>query len=84
MFDMTVSTTAQVEAGVFRWDNSTSDPVTIASLRHLCYVVDDQTVAATSAPTGTPAVATRGIAGIVMDVDTNGVWVATGLPVVAS
>ena len=72
------ATTADVECGVFRWDNYASDPVTAASIQHACYVLDDQTVAATSAGS------TRGTAGIVMAVDTDGVWVATGVPVSAS
>ena len=53
----------------FQWNNSGTDPVTQASLGKVCYVVDDETVAATS---GTN---TRSAAGIVIDLDADGVWV---------
>ena len=76
--NMTASDTAEVEHGIFRWNNYASDAVTSASIQRACYVLDDQTVAATSA-TGA-----RGPAGIVVDVDSDGVWVATGVPVTAS
>ena len=75
MLDMTVATIAEVESGIFRWDNYATDPVTVATLRHACYVFDDHTVAATSATN------TRGVAGVVMAVEADGVWVATGMPV---
>jgi hypothetical protein len=67
---------AEVETGIFCWDNYGSDPVTIASLHADCYVYDDHTVAATSATN------TRGVAGKVVAIDALGVWVATGLTVV--
>jgi hypothetical protein len=54
----------------FRWANSGADPVTQASLLKPCYIVDNQTVAATS---GTN---TRSVAGVVVGVDADGVWVA--------
>ncbi len=69
------STTAGVtdqpyRAGVFRYVNSASgDLITIADIGTVCYIVDDQTVAKTS---GTN---TRSPAGIVEDVDAQGVWV---------
>ena len=75
---LTSASVAEVECGIFRWDNYASDQVTSASVQKVCYVLDDHTVAATSA-TGT-----RGPAGIVMSVETDGVWVATGIPVLAS
>lgn len=53
----------------FRFANLGADPVTQASLGKACYIVDDQTVAATS---GTN---TRSAAGIVVGVDADGVWV---------
>ncbi|MFN7003758.1 MAG: hypothetical protein ACK4NW_10055 [Roseinatronobacter sp.] len=57
-------------AGVFRYANSTAaDEITIADIGEVCFIVDDQTVAATS---GTD---TRSPAGIVADVDALGVWV---------
>lgn len=54
---------------VFQWANSPDDPVSQASLGKPCYVEDNQTVAATN---GTN---TRSVAGIVMGVGSNGVWV---------
>ncbi|BBL70334.1 hypothetical protein [Methylogaea oryzae] len=53
----------------FKWLNSGADAVTQASLGKTCYIVDDQTVAATN---GTN---TRSAAGIVVGVDSDGVWV---------
>lgn len=53
----------------FKWANSGVDPVTQASLGKVCYIVDDETVAATN---GTN---TRSAAGTVVGVDADGVWV---------
>jgi hypothetical protein len=53
----------------FKWKNSGSDAVTQASLGKVCYIVDDETVAATN---GTN---TRSAAGIVVGVESDGVWV---------
>jgi len=53
----------------FKWKNSGTDPVTQASLGKACYIVDDETVAATN---GTN---TRSAAGIVVGVEADGVWV---------
>ncbi|MGE4296943.1 MAG: hypothetical protein AB7E47_02845 [Desulfovibrionaceae bacterium] len=53
----------------FKFLNSGTDAVTQASLGKACYIVDDQTVAATS---GT---STRSQAGIVLGVESDGVWV---------
>lgn len=70
-----VSTTAGVTViryrpGVHRFANSSAgDLVTKANIGAACYIVDDQTVAATN---GT---ATRSPAGTVDGVDANGVWV---------
>ena len=59
-----------VDRGAFRFTNSGGgDLITLANLGSPCYVVDDQTVAATSNTN------TRPVAGIVIDVDTVGVWV---------
>lgn len=64
----------EVEGGVFRWKNSTStDAITKAEIGDDCYVVDDEQVAKTD---GSSA---RSKAGKVVDVDADGVWVATGL-----
>lgn len=62
--------TARVRRGIFRYANSASgDLITRSMIGKPCYVVDDQTVAATSNSNARPQ------AGIVFDVDTVGVWV---------
>ncbi len=53
----------------FKWKNSGADAVTQASLGKVCYIVDDETVAATNGG------ATRSAAGIVVALDSDGVWV---------
>lgn len=59
-----------VEKGVFRFANSSAgDAITAADIEASAYVVDDQTVAKTSGG------GTRSIAGIIKDVDAQGVWV---------
>lgn len=69
------STTAGVtnqrfREGIFRYANSAAgDLIATADIGTVCYIVDDQTVAKTS---GTN---TRSPAGVVVDVDANGVWV---------
>jgi predicted RecA/RadA family phage recombinase len=69
------STTAGVtnqpfREGIFHYANSAAgDLIATADIGAVCYIVDDQTVAKTS------ATATRSPAGIVFDVDANGVWV---------
>jgi len=66
--------TVPVRSGVFRFSNSTAgDLITIADIGEDCFVLDDQTVAKTD---GTGA---RSRAGVVVDVDTAGVWVRIGL-----
>jgi hypothetical protein len=63
----------QVARGTFKFANSgTTDAITVADLYRDCYVVDDQTVARTS------AAGTRPVAGKVVQVDTDGVWVELG------
>lgn len=59
----------KVKRGVFRFDNLVADLVTAAKIGSPCYIVDDQTVAATNGGN------TRSAAGIVRDVDDAGVWV---------
>lgn len=60
----------KVKRGVFRYENSTAgDEITKAQIGDTCYWVDDYTVAKTS---GTN---TRSIAGEIVDVDADGVWV---------
>jgi len=69
------STTAGVTVhpvlpGIFRFANSAAgDLIATADIGAACYIVDDQTVAKTS------ATATRSPAGIVDNVDAIGVWV---------
>lgn len=64
---------AEVEAGVFQYDNSAgADELTLADVGHVCFVVDDATVAKTN------GAGVRPRAGIVMDVDDEGVWLAVG------
>jgi hypothetical protein len=58
-----------VRRGVFKFKNSGADPVGTAHVLGDCYIVDDETVAATDG-TGT-----RSKAGKVLAVDTDGVWV---------
>ncbi|MDX1464118.1 MAG: hypothetical protein R3215_00265 [Halomonas sp.] len=60
----------EIERGHFHFANSAAaDEITVTDIGKVCYLVDDQTVALTD---GT---ASRSIAGIVDDVDANGVWV---------
>lgn len=61
----------KVEPGVFRWANF--DSIAQADRGQLAYVVDDQTVAKADGS------GTRSIAGTIMDVDSSGVWVLSGL-----
>lgn len=62
----------RVRQGTFRWGNSTStDEITAAEIGDQCYIVDDQTVAKTNGGS------TRSVAGRVVDVDAQGVWVET-------
>jgi len=67
----TAGVTAQpYRAGVHRFANSASgDLIATADIGAACYIVDDQTVAKTSAS------ATRSPAGIIDGVDAQGVWV---------
>jgi hypothetical protein len=56
--------------GLFQFANSAStDEITRADIDNTAYIVDDQTVAKTSATD------TRSVAGIIRDVDAGGVWV---------
>ena len=61
-----------VRRGVFQFANHGADAVGAAHLLTTCYIVDDQTVAATSGGD------TRSAAGKVLAVDTHGVWVEIG------
>ena len=50
-------------------NSAAADAITLADIGADCYIVDDQTVAKTSATN------TRSVAGKVFDVDAEGVWV---------
>lgn len=65
--------TIRVEQGIFKWDNLAGDPVEVADIGSPCYVTDDQTVHQTDGGTDL-------IAGTVVGVDDDGVWVLTKLP----
>lgn len=63
----------RAKRGIFRFTNSAGgDAIGRAEIGSTCYVVDDQTVAKTSAAN------TRSPAGKVYDVDGQGVWVELG------
>jgi hypothetical protein len=67
--------TVEVRQGVHKWANSsTTDAITAADVGKPCYVVDDQTVARTS---GSGA---RIVAGTVVMVDSDGVFVESRMP----
>ncbi|MDH5184888.1 MAG: hypothetical protein OEX12_13480 [Gammaproteobacteria bacterium] len=53
----------------FKFKNEAADLVTQASLGKVCYIVDDETVALTD------GVGTRSAAGVVVGIDSDGVWV---------
>lgn len=61
---------ARFRPGIFRFANSAAgDLITAAEVGKACWIVDDQTVAKTS------ATSTRSRAGIVRALDATGVWV---------
>ncbi len=60
----------QVRRGIFLYTNSAGDPVTQAYLNQVCYVEDDTIVAIDST--------NKIVAGRVIAVDTEGVWVEVG------
>lgn len=63
----------KVKPGVFKWNNSSAgDLIADTEVGTVCYIVDDNTVAKTN---GT---STRSAAGIVIQVDADGVWVLSG------
>lgn len=53
----------------FKFKNAAADLVTQADLGKVCYILDDETVAKTS------ATSTRSVAGTVIGVEADGVWV---------
>lgn len=63
-----------VRQGAFKWANGAGvDAIAATDVGKVCYVTDDQTVALTS------AAGTKSIAGRILQVDTDGVWVLMGL-----
>lgn len=61
---------AKFRPGIFQFANSAgADEITIAEIGDVAYAVDDQTVAATDGSSS------RSPAGIIVDVDAQGVWV---------
>jgi len=65
--------TGQAIGGTFRFGNSaSSDAIALTDIGSSCYIVDDQTVAKTSGSSS------RSIAGKIIDVDSDGVWVQIG------
>lgn len=80
-FEETVDNTAgangdvsvQIKRGTFKFGNSSAgDLIAQADVGADCYIVDDQTVAKTSATN------TRSVAGKIIAVDADGVWVKIG------
>lgn len=71
--------TIRVRRGIFRFANSAdADAIAAAQIGQACYIVDDQTVAKTNGG------GTRSPAGLVHDVDDQGVWVLLGYGPVAA
>jgi hypothetical protein len=68
-----------VRPGIYRFGNSgSSDAITKAEIGDRCYIVDDQTVAKTDGS------GTRSIAGQIVDVGDDGVWVRLGMEVLGT
>ncbi|BCB26469.1 hypothetical protein SKTS_13550 [Sulfurimicrobium lacus] len=64
----------RVKRGTFKFANSVAaDLIAQADVGADCYIVDDQTVAKTSSAN------TRSVAGKIVAVDSDGVWVSVGL-----
>lgn len=60
---------------LFKWKNSSSDPIAQSLMGQLCFIEDDETVSATD------GAGTQSHAGIVMGIEPDGIWVeATFLP----
>lgn len=66
--------TAESRPGCYAFKNSAStDQITRAEIGDDCYIVDDQTVAKTNGSS------TRSVAGKIVDLDSDGVWVRVGI-----
>lgn len=59
----------ETKIGTFLMDNSATDPIALGDIGANAYVVDDHTVAKTSNAGARP------VAGVIFDVEANGVWV---------
>lgn len=77
-FEEYVDNSSGVDGGVsvavrrgkaFKWKNSGTDTINHSSLGKPCYIVDDETVAATNGGS------TRSEAGVVVAIESDGVWV---------
>lgn len=66
-------TVIRVRQGVFRFLGESGNSPAITDVGKYCYIVDDQTVSKSSNGS------TRSKAGIIISVDSAGVWVAVGL-----
>ena len=56
--------------GTFKWDNAAGDPIGANQVGRACFIFDDHTVASTDGGAGA-----RSPAGVVDQVDADGVWV---------
>jgi hypothetical protein len=65
--------TVQIETGVYKFKNGGSAAVDQATVHGLCYVADDQTVGKTTVESI--------VAGVVDQLDSDGVWVSVGIDV---
>ncbi len=79
VFDESIDNTGGADGDVFvmvrthqafLFDNASADAVTQASVGKKCYITDAQTVSATSATN------TKSEAGVVLEVNEHGVWIA--------
>ncbi len=61
----------ETSRGCFKWDNSATDAIGVNQVGRSCFIFDDHTVASTDGGSGA-----RSPAGIVDQVDADGVWVA--------
>ncbi|MBB5351101.1 hypothetical protein HNR46_001335 [Haloferula luteola] len=74
-FDNAAGLAGDVESllkrGIFKWDNDPTNPVTIASIGKHCFVKTSTSVCVTAGSTN------KVIAGVVVRIDSDGVWVDT-------
>jgi hypothetical protein len=65
--------TVNVRPGVFRFANHGGDAIDRADIGGTAWIVDDKTVAATDGSSS------RSAAGVIVDLDADGVWVRVGV-----